>query len=270
MSKIVNDKYYTSIDLANYCWDKAIKIIGEENISEIIEPSCGDGAFYHHSKYAPHFGYDIEPECKFHNVIKADYLQQNITYLEGRLIIGNPPYGTRNTMSVKFYKQSIKCADYIAFILPISQLNNNQQMYEFDLIYSEDLGEKLYSNRKLQCCFNIYKRPKNGDLNSKPKYKLKDIQIIEYRRGGNTIIPTGYDYAMGSFGAGCVGKPIDNIGQYALECYFYINNNELKQKILTILKETNWKNIGKGISDTYRLPQWKIYKYIKEKIPEIE
>lgn len=29
---------------------------------------------------------------------------------------------------------------YIAFIQPISQLNNNLQMYEFDLIYSEDLG----------------------------------------------------------------------------------------------------------------------------------
>lgn len=39
MAKIENDKYYTPIDLANYCWDKTLEIIGEENISEIIEPS---------------------------------------------------------------------------------------------------------------------------------------------------------------------------------------------------------------------------------------
>ena len=271
IAKIINDKYYTSTDLANYCWDKVYEIIGEENISEIIEPSCGNGAFYHHSKYTPHFGYDIEPECKFHNVIKGNFLEQNIKYLWGRLVIGNPPFGRGNSLAMSFYKKSVQISDYIAFILPISQLNNNVQLYDFDLIYSEDLGEKEYSNIKLHCCFNIYKRPNNGELNQKPSYKLNDIQIIEYRRDGREInIPKGYDYAMGSFGAGCVGKPIKNIGQYALECYFYINNNELKQKILTILKQTDWKEISKGISGTYRLPQWKIYKYIKEQIPEIE
>ena len=100
--------------------------------------------------------------------------------------------------------------------------------------------------------------------------KLTDIKIIEYRRGGREInIPSGYDYAMGSFGAGCVGKQIQNQGQYALECYFYINNEKLKIRILDVLKNTDWKSMSKGISDTYRLPQWKIYKYLKEQIPEL-
>ena len=131
MAKIENDKYYTPIPLANYCWEKTFEIIGEENISEIIDPSCGDGAFYHHSKQVPHFGYDIDPKCDFLNVIKADYLEQDITYLWGRLVIGNPPYGRCMNMAQKFYKKSIEIADYIAFILPISQLNNTRSMYEF-------------------------------------------------------------------------------------------------------------------------------------------
>ena len=59
MSKIANDKYYTPILLANHCWDKTLEVIGEENISEVIEPSCGDGAFYHHDKMIPHIGFDI-------------------------------------------------------------------------------------------------------------------------------------------------------------------------------------------------------------------
>jgi hypothetical protein len=97
------------------------------------------------------------------------------------------------------------------------------------------------------------------------------MKIIEYRRDGRDItIPEGYDYAMGSFGAGCVGKPIYQIGQYALECYFYIKNPKLKNKILDILKGTDWVTLSKGISGTCRLPQWKIYKYIKEQIPEIQ
>ena len=74
MSKIENDKYYTPISLANYCWDKVFEVIGEENISEIIEPSCGDGAFYHHSEQVPHFGYDTT-KCKGnpHNCCKVKY-----------------------------------------------------------------------------------------------------------------------------------------------------------------------------------------------------
>ena len=42
---------------------KTSEIIGEENISEIIEPSVGDGAFLHYDK-KPHFAYDILPECE--------------------------------------------------------------------------------------------------------------------------------------------------------------------------------------------------------------
>ena len=63
MGKIQNDKYYTPIPLANYCWDRVLNIIGEENISEIIEPSVGDGSFLHHTYKIPHFAFDIEPEC---------------------------------------------------------------------------------------------------------------------------------------------------------------------------------------------------------------
>ena len=268
--KIDNDKYYTPNDLAKYCVEKTKEIIGEENITEYLEPSAGAGVFLKYLKDKPCKAYDIKPEGD--NIVQADYLYLDLEYKKGRCIIGNPPFGDKNTLSVKFYKKSIKLGDYISFILPISQLNNNQQMYEFDLLYSEDLGLKEYSGVKLHCCLNIYKRPLSNKLNKKPNYKLKDITIKEYRRGkgGNSIIEPNYDYAMGSFGAGCVGKTITNIGTYALECYFYINNEKLKTKILNVLKNTDWKSLSKGISNTYRLPQWKIYKYLKERIPEIK
>jgi len=215
----------------------------------------------------PYLAYDIEPEDN--RIIKQDFLELELEYKKGRCVIGNPPYGTRNTLSVQFFKKSIQLSDYIAFILPISQFNNNQQMYEFDLIHSENLGIHIYTDRELNCCLNVYKRPLN-ELNKKPNFKLKDLEIIEYRRDGRDIkIPDGYDYAMGSFGAGCVGRPIHTIGQYASECYFYIKNEKYKNEVLNVLKTTDWVTISKGISGTCRLPQWKIYKYIKEKIPEI-
>lgn len=270
LAKIKNDKYYTPPDLAEYIVNKTKEVIGKENITEYIEPSAGAGVFlnYLEKEKVPYLAYDIEPEDN--RIIKQDFLTLDLEYKKGRCIISNPPFGRGNSLSMAFYKKAIKLGDYISFISPISQYKNNVQLYDFDLIYSEDLGIRLYSNRELHCCFNIYKRPKSG-LNKKPNYKLKDVKIIEYRRDGRDIaIPSGYDYAMGSFGAGCVGKPIYNTGQYALECYFYISNLELKDKILHILKGTDWVTLSKGISGTCRLPQWKIYKYLKEQIPEIE
>jgi len=264
LAKIQNDKYYTPPDLARHIVAKTKEIIGDENITEYIEPAAGAGVFLDYLD-KPYLAYDIEPEDD--RIIKQDFLKINLDYKEGRCIIGNPPYGTRNTLSVKFFKKSIQLGDYIAFIQPISQLDNNQQMYEFDLIHSEDLGIQTYTDRELHCCFNIYKRPAN-ELNKKPNYKLKDITILEWRRGGNYKIPEKYDYAICGWGA-AVGKQIKQQGQFALEYYIIINNDKYKEQIINVLANADWKKIYPNIA-TPRLAQWKIYKYIKEQIPEIK
>lgn len=239
MGKIENDKYYTPISLANYCWDKMFDVIGEQNISEIIEPSCGDGAFYHHPIKTPHFGYDIEPQCNYKNIIKADYLKQDITYLWGRLIIGNPPYGRCMSMAQKFYKKSVEIADYIAFILPISQLNNTRSMYEFDLVYSEDLGIQHYTDRDLHCCFNIYKRPNDGGLNKKPVSTLKDISI--YRQDSKGYKDKEFDIRMCYWGDGTAGKILKDNEHYAAEYKIKVNNNSKREEIIKVLSTFNWK-----------------------------
>lgn len=264
MAKIELDKYYTSKELAKYCVSKTKEIIGEENITEWLEPSAGCGNFldYLGNNY---LAYDISPEDK--RIVKQDYLKLDLGYKKGRCTIGNPPFGNRNILSVRFFKKSIQLGDYIAFILPISQYKNNMQMYEFDLIYSEDLGLKDYSTKQLHCCFNIYTRNKKG-LNYKPNYKLKDVEVLEYRRNGGYKKPIYYDFGMCSWGDS-LGKEIEYVGQYAQENYFIIKNNRYKSKILDIGKNTDWKNLYPYIS-TPKIQTWKIYKYIKEQIPEIE
>ena len=59
-TKLENDKYYTPIDLAKYCIDKTFEIIGKENITEIIEPSAGDGSFS--NQISGCIAYDLVPE----------------------------------------------------------------------------------------------------------------------------------------------------------------------------------------------------------------
>lgn len=266
MPKIENDKYYTPISLANYCWDKTLEVIGEENISEIIEPSCGDGSFYHHPSHIPHFGYDIEPQCSFNNVFEADYLKQDITYLWGRLIIGNPPYGRCLNMAQKFYKKSIEIADYIAFILPISQLNNTRSMYEFDLIYSEDLGIHHYTDRDLHCCFNVYRRPENGELNKKPVLKLKDISI--YRQDSKGYDNRDFDIRMCYWGDGTAGKILKDNEHYSAEYKIKVNDVSKKEEIIKVLSTFNWKEYLNCIA-MRKIQQFHIIDVIQKNVDKI-
>lgn len=92
-NKIPLDKYYTSPQLAKYIVDKTKEIIGEDNITEYIEPSAGAGVFLDYLD-KPYLAYDIEPEDG--RVTRQDYLELELDYKKGRCTIGNPPYGCIN------------------------------------------------------------------------------------------------------------------------------------------------------------------------------
>jgi hypothetical protein len=269
MSKIINDKYYTKSDLAKYCVEKTKEVIGENNITEYLEPSGGGGVFL---DYLPTDTYscDIEPEDS--RITKQNYLDLQLDYKQGRCIIGNPPFGEKGNLCIQFYKKSIQLGDYISFIFPISQYKNTVKCFEFDLVYSEDLGKQEYSDRTVHCCLNIYKRNPNG-LNKKDNYKLNDVEIIEFHRSQNPKrqkLYSGfqYDYAICAWGAS-VGKQIGYPQQYAKEFYFKINKDTYKDEILELLKTADWIKEYPSTA-TPNLLHWQVYKYLKSKIPALE
>ena len=264
MSKIQNDKYYTPPDLAQYCVEKTKEIIGADNITEYIEPSAGAGVFLDYLD-KPYLAYDIEPEDD--RIIQADWLDVNLEYKKGRCVIGNPPFGSRNTLSVRFYKKSVKVSDYIAFILPISQLNNTRSMYEFDLVYSEDLGIQHYTDRDLHCCFNIYRRPDSGELNSKPVAKLKDVTI--YRQDSKGYDDKDFDVRMCYWGDGTAGKILKDDEHYSAEYKIKINNEELREDIIEVLTTFDWKEYLNCIA-MRKIQQFHIIEILKENVKGIE
>ena len=260
MAKIELDKYYTPKDLAKYCIDKTYEIIGEENISEVIEPSAGDGSF---SLQIPSicWAYDIKPD---HESIKEqDFLELDINYLCGRLIIGNPPYGRCLNMAQKFFKKSIEIGDYVAFILPISQLHNTRSMYEFDFVYSVDLGVREYSGVKLHCCFNIYRRPESMELNKKPTTKLKDIKIT--RQDSKNYESEPYDIRMCYWGNGSAGKILEEHEHYSAEYKIKINNSLIKDKVIELLSNVDWKKELNCIA-MLKIQQFHIIDFLKRNI----
>jgi len=271
-NKLHLDKYYTPEDLAKYVVTKTKEVIGEENIIEFIEPSAGNGVFL---KYLPKgtLSYDIEPEHK--SIIKQDYLELELEYLKGRCIIGNPPYGSRLNLAKSFCNKSFEIAEYVSFILPISQLNNTQSIYKFDLIYSEDLKERVYSGMKVHCCLNIYKRPNSNKYNKKNSYKNSEIiEIREVIKNDNPkrnreLGDFEYDIKMLAWGRATNGRDVGcflSIDEsYAKTFYIKIKDKDNYNKIYGLLKNAKWKELY-PMTAVPNLLQWQVYKYIEENI----
>ena len=267
-NKLDLDQYYTSYDDMEYCVNKAWDVIKDlgYGVSEFLEPSAGEGVF---SDYLATSGLDviaIDIEPKGEDIIKADFLTYDLEYKKGRFIIGNPPFGARLNLAQKFYKRAIELGDYIAFILPISQLNNTQSMYEFDLVHSEDLGKLIFSNKKkVHCCLNVYVRPKNG-LNKKIPTKLKDITIVRQDKKGYTDIE--FDIRMSYWGASA-GKILKEGENYSGEYKIIIHNKDLKEDIINLLSTIKWENEIDSTA-TPKIQQYHIIQVLKKYIPNIK
>lgn len=258
-SKIQLDKHYTSPELARYVVEKTKEVVGEKNITEYLEPSAGSGVFLDYLD-KPYLAYDIEPEDS--RILKQDYLTLDLSYKAGRCTIGNPPYGMANSKLKQFYKKSVLIGEYISFIIPISQLNNNNELYDYDLIHSEDLGVREYSNIKKHCCLNIYKKPKHP--NFKPKHKYKDVEIIGWRKAKQTDC----DFYICCYGSG-VGRFVEKDSELVNVNGVIVHNKELKSRVRQVFEDARWVEMYPMMSSP-NLLQWQMYKHLKEEIPELE
>ena len=269
--KIPLDKYYTQQDLADYCIKKTIEIIGKENITELIESSAGNGVFINSfERLLPNIeykAYDIKPEDD--RIIEADFLSLDLEYKKGRVVGFNFPYGTKNNLSMTFANKGFEIAEYVASILPISKLNNTQSIYRYDLIYSEDLQPRLYSNISVHCCFNIYEKPLDKRYNEKLNYKNSEIiEIREVIKTNNSkrnreLGDFKYDLKVCAWGA--IGKICSDDENYAKTFYIKIKDELNFDKIYNLIKNAKWRELY-PMTATPNLLQWQVYKYIKENL----
>lgn len=165
MAKIYRDKYYTPRRAVLKVIEQIEKDIMPINeFTRIIEPSAGGGAFLKELP-AKTIGYDIEPE--YEGIIQGDYLKQDIAYMNNSLVIGNPPFGN-GSLGHEFIKKSLEHSDYVAFIIPADNYKKQSSIKGVKLFKSYLLPELKYSGVKLKCCFNIYIRgqEENVELDS--------------------------------------------------------------------------------------------------------
>lgn len=162
------DQFFTNKDTARYCYDKAIKVISslEGDLSEytFIEPSAGDGSFYNIMPLMQRVGIDIEPKCD--GVIKGDFLKW-IPNTTKNICIGNPPFGLRGHLALKFINHAAEFSDFVCFVLPQLFDSNGKgscksRVKGMNLIHSEIVDSSFYypggKDVEVNCVFQVWSK----------------------------------------------------------------------------------------------------------------
>ncbi|MDB0041502.1 hypothetical protein N9F16_00280 [bacterium] len=132
------DQYFTKRSVTQKYTEITNKLFPFKDYDLILEPSAGEGAFLDYLPKNKSLGIDIDPQRK--DVVKQDFFEYSTN--KKTLTIGNPPFGIRNKLSVRFFNHAANFSDTIAFIIP-----NPWKMYSihkrldsrFKLVYEEQI-----------------------------------------------------------------------------------------------------------------------------------
>jgi predicted RNA methylase len=124
-------KFYTKPKIAKHCCELVREHVDIEYAKDcVIEPSAGNGAFIQglQQMCKNTIFIDIKPDNNL--ITKQNYLTYHHTdkskYRKTH-VIGNPPFGFKGSMAIKFFKKSAQFADSISFILPLSFAKKSMQ-----------------------------------------------------------------------------------------------------------------------------------------------
>lgn len=189
--EIVGDKFYTSPEVAKDCLAK----LNLGAYDRIIEPSAGNGSF---SDQIPGCeAYDLYPDHK--GIKKQDFLKFEAKK-GNTLVVGNPPFGKANKLTLEFIKKASTFARTIAFIIPnsckkrsfIDRLPKNVHIRK---VY--DLPKKSFLiNGKIPynvpCSFFIFDVKENKERKPFKEYNTRDFDFVRKGEEDFCILKKGW------------------------------------------------------------------------------
>jgi len=156
------NQFFTPLETAKYCYQVFLNKIQELEIEEkefhYIEPSAGSGSFLVALPKDRTYAMDVEPKSSA--ICKQDYLCWTPVEEKKYVVFGNPPFGLRGHLALKFINHSYKFADFVCFILP--QLFESdgkgvprKRVEGFNLIHSEKIDSTFYSPEEKAMNINV-------------------------------------------------------------------------------------------------------------------
>lgn len=204
------DKYYTKTEVASWCYEKLTKTLPSVEEKYFIEPSAGNGDFYDLLPKERRIGIDIAPHHK--GLLKHDFLkwQPNKIDREKYVVIGNPPFGHRSDLAIKFFNHSALMAETIGFIVPrqFQKFSVHSRLSEnFRLIKEYELDENSFyipygKDYSIRCVFQVWTskntRNKNLRLLNPPPTKHEHFEMFQYNNTPQALkfFKMNWDFAV--------------------------------------------------------------------------
>lgn len=189
------DQFFTSSKLAKYCInvvEEKLKELGLDiNNYVLLEPSAGDGAFFNQFPHKHKIGIDIEPQND--TILKSDFLnwfpEKNNKPI---LSLGNPPFGLRGNLALRFINHASIFSDFVCFILPPLFDSDGKgscmkRVKNLNLIHSEKIDNKFYYPDKEEININVIFQiwSKNFSVDKKNKIDCGEyVKIYSLTDGG--------------------------------------------------------------------------------------
>lgn len=235
------DKYFTKKHISRKCCKivkENVKINRKKDL--IIEPSAGNGSFILpiQSLSRNTIFFDLKPNDS--RIKKVNFLKiskEAFKDYEKIHVIGNPPFGFKGSLAIKFIKKACEFCDSFSFILPKSFAKASMQVSVpsyFHLVHSTMLPANSFEYKRqdydIPCVFQIWE--KRG-------YKRR--KIGKPQANGYSFIRTskGADFAIRRVGS-LAGKIIfTNLVDKNINSHYFV-----KLKCKKDRKKLNDINIG--------------------------
>jgi len=196
LSFIEKDQFFTSKKLAKHCIDVVKNKLIELDLSidnfTLLEPSAGDGSFFNQYPHNNKIGLDIEP--KSDGIHKTDFLSWSPNDIKKPImVIGNPPFGLRGNLALRFINHASKFSDFVCFILPPlfdsdGKGNCMDRVKNMNLIYTEKIDNKFYYPNNEEISINVIFQiwSKNFSPDKKEKVNCNEYTTIYSLTDGGT------------------------------------------------------------------------------------
>ena len=178
-----------------------------------MEPSAGEGCFLDLLPAGRRIGIDIDPRRP--GIVRHDFLtwpfEDTIEDPRHTVVVGNPPFGHRSRLAIRFFNRAAAMANTIAFVVPVQfrkySVHKNLRPGFRWIAAMELAGPAFYTpdepDYRLNAEFQVWTREANHDfedmrLLSPPAIRHADFEMWQYNNtpGALKVFDHDFDFAV--------------------------------------------------------------------------